>query len=259
MAEKKNFYPHLVVKNNEHPNKLYAFPFVGIIIKLIMLIPVFFMCIFLTFAYLFFWISTPFVILFTGKYWKAAYEFNIGYLTFYTKIILFLLGITDKYPGFNLKDNGIFELHLEKPSAPSRWMSFPILGFLARLILLIPYIIFESVLSYGNRVAMFISWFAVLLKGKFPESLYEFERDSLRVSLASTAYITYLSDTYPSFSISMKHKNIKILLIIAGALLFLGNAANGSSAQPRSHDQRYDMQEYNNSIEQNYVKPRSGS
>jgi hypothetical protein len=216
-----NFYPKLVFKNNEHPDSLFAFPLVGFLIKLIMLIPVGIFMVLIGIVYAFLWFITPFVILFTGKYWDTAYEFAVNYMTYKTKIFLFLSGLTDKYPGFSLDANGLFELELPKPTKPNRWLALPLFGFIIRVILLIPYNIYQSVLMYGMYASVIASWFGVLIKGKYPESLYEFNHDAWRVSLASTVYLSYLSDTYPSFTISMKHKNTKIALIVIGAILFL--------------------------------------
>ncbi len=235
MAEvTKDIYPHLVIKNNEHPNKLLAFPLVGFIIRTILLIPVYIAGWFLSIAYIFLWIITPFVILFTGKYWDTAYNFNIGLMKFYTKMVLYAYGLTDKYPGFKLDTNGIFELQYDKPLKPNRWLSLPFFGFIIRFILLIPYIIYESVLQYGAFVAVIASWFAVLFKGKYPESLYEFNRDGTRVSLALMGYMTYMSDSYPSFWISMKHQTVKIVLIVIGALWMLSSFA--TQPDPEAYD-----------------------
>ena len=224
-------YPHLVVHTNPHPSKLLAFPFLGLLIKLILLIPVWLWFIVLSLVYLFYWIVLPFYILFTGKYWNSAYNFTVGLLKLSTKTYLYIGGITDKYPGFKLNDGGIFELKIEKPHAPRRLLSFPLLGFAIRMILMIPYYIFGNVLMYGSYVAVFVSWFIVLFKGKYPESLHEFISDTIRVSNAITAYLTYMSDDYPSFMISMKHQTVKILLIIAGAALMFGNYSQPSPSQ----------------------------
>jgi len=221
MSENKNLYPQLIIKNNEHPNRWLAIPFLGIIFKTIILIPVFIEVIGLGIAALFFYLAVPFVILFTGNYWDSAYDFFLGYFKFSTKITLYYAGLTDKYPGFSLSDDGIFSLKIDKPQTPSRLMAFPILGYIIRYILLIPYLIFSMVLVYGMSIAVFISWFIILFSGRYPESIYEFICDTQRITLAQVMYFYYLSDTYPSFYISMKHKTIKILLIIAGVLYFL--------------------------------------
>ncbi len=193
-------------------------------------------------VFLFVLAVNSFVILFTGKYWDTAHTFYLGMIRLGTKVTLFVLGLTDKYPGFNLGTNGIFELNIDKPKAPNRWLSFPLFGFLIRFIVLLPYSIFARVMENGSFAAMAVSWFAVLLNGKYPESLYEFERDAIRVGLADPCYLVSLSDRYPSFKISWNHKNVKIALLIAGILLTILNVKNYYSGQ--RHD-TYEFQ-YNN-------------
>ena len=227
-----NIYPKLVIKNNEHPSRLLSFPLVGILIRVILIIPVAIVGIFYTLWYFVLWLVVPFAILFTGKYPDSIYNFFLGYLKFYVKLSLYLFGLTDKYPGFGLDDNGLFELHFEKPKKLSRLFSFPLLGIIIRLVLLIPYLIYESVLQYGSQWAVVFSWFTVLFKGKYHESLYEFNRDFLRVALAETLYTSYLTDKYPSYHISMNHKRIKILLIVLGSLSLLNSFISSATSSP---------------------------
>ena len=247
-----NFYPTFAFKNNAHPDSLFAFPLVGFIIKLVMLIPVGIFLMLIGIVYAFLWFLTPFVILFTGKYWEVAYDFTVNYLTYKTKVFLFLSGLTDKYPGFSLDANGLFELTVPKPTKPNRWLALPIFGFIIRVILLVPYDIYLAVLTYGMYTSIVASWFSVLIKGKYSESLYEFNHDAWRVSLASTVYTSYLSDTYPSFKISMKHKNLKIALIVIGAILFmLAGTRNVQNNQQRMKD----MQQHPAQNQQMYKGP----
>jgi hypothetical protein len=168
-----------------------------------------------------------------------------------TKVGLYLSGLTDTYPGFGLDTKGLFELDFPKPQTPSRLLGAPILGFLIRIILIIPYAIFETVLMYGMEWAVLFSWFAVLFKGKYPESLYEFTYDSIRVMNAASMYTSYLSDTYPSFHISMNHKKIKILLLVLGTITTL-NAFAGNAT--KSQD---DFDNYNTSPDNTRYVPES--
>jgi len=241
MAEQK-VYPNFSVDNNPKPNRLLAFPILGLVIKLILLIPVFIEAIFVgLFAIYCILFINWFVILFTGKYWTFAYTLFLNLMRFCGKITLYIYGITDTYPGFALNTKGLFALTIDKPENPNRWFAIPFLGIFARLILLIPYIIFSDVLQRGSGVAMFLSWFVVLFKGRLPESLYEFEKDSIRVSFSATAYMLGLSDKYPSFAMSMNHQTAKILLIIAGALLLWGHGDNNGTqtTQQNSPTHRY--------------------
>jgi hypothetical protein len=239
VATPPNYYPKLVIKNNTNPNRFLNFPLIGPLVKVILLIPVFIFLWILSLGYLILWIITPFVILFTGKYWDTAYDFNVKYLKYYTKIMMYWYGLIDKYPGFSLSDDGLFELTVQKPEHPNRVLAFPVLGFLIRLVLVIPFAIWGNIVSQGASVAYFFTTFAVLFKKKYPESCYEFISDSLRLSNASSMYMTYLSDKYPSFKINMNHKNIKYLLIAAGALLMLANIVT----QPSSNEYENDMPE----------------
>ena len=245
MAETK-IYPNLAVENNKKPNRFYAFPFIGVMVKLVLLIPVFIEIAVLGIVAFIALFINWFFVLFTGKYWDAAYKLFLGLFRLGTKVKLFIWGITDKYPGFTFDTNKLLELDFVKPEKPNRWLAIPFIGVGIRFILLIPYLIFTEVMERGSGVAMVISWFAVTFKGKFPESLYEFEKDSLRVSLATSIYLLGLSDKYPSFAISMNHQTIKILLIIAGAILTSASwksspdISNNNSLYEYSYESDYD-------------------
>lgn len=238
-ATTTSVYPSLQIKNNDNPSRLLNFPIFGPIIKLILLIPVFIYAWVISIGFVILWMITPFAILFTGKYWDTAYRYTLGYLRITVKLSLYIYGITDKYPGFNMSDNGVFSLTVDKPEHPSRLLAFPVLGIVIRMILLIPFLIWIQILSQGASFAYFIATFAIVFKRKYPESLFEFTRDSISRSLASTIYTSYLTDKYPSFKISMNHKNVKIALIIAGILLTFANIAT----QPSAEDYERDLQD----------------
>ncbi|HEX8931734.1 MAG TPA: DUF4389 domain-containing protein [Patescibacteria group bacterium] len=227
MAATQKIYPHLEIDNNKHPNRLLNFPFIGIFIKLVILIPIFIEIGFLGLVAFFALIINWFVISFTGKYWNAAYDLFLGIMRLSAKMRFYMFGVTDRYPGFTFTTQGILTLEVAKPEKPNRWLAIPLLGIAIRAILLIPYFIFSDVLNQGAGFAMFLSWFVILFKGTLPESFYEFEKDSVRVSLSVSAYLLGLSDEYPSFVISMNHQTVKIALIIIGAILtffnFFGN------------------------------------
>ena len=212
-------YPDLFISRIEKPNRLWAFPILGFLIKIIISIPVliFLMAIGLV-ASILISIANPFSVLFTGRYMDSAYDFFNMYMIYTAKLGFFFFGLTDKYPGFNnFKAEG-FTLNFVKPQMPNRLFAIPLFGLLVRMILLIPFFIYLYVLNLASYIGMLFSSFAVLFGGKYPESTYELIRDYMRVQLAMTAYLNGISDKYPSFKISMNHKNIKIALLIAGAL-----------------------------------------
>lgn len=226
-----NVYPVININRPEKPNRFYAIPLIGILVKIIILIPVAFWLAILGFGGFFVSIINAIVVLFSGKYWKLAFNYNLGLMRLYIKTAFFLQGLTDKYPGFSRSINDNYSVDLIFPQHPSRLFAIPLIGALLRIILLIPYFVYQNVLSNASNVGVVASFFPVLFMGRYPESTFELARDSVRVSQATFVYMAGISDKYPSFRISWNHKVIKIILITIGALLFLGNTFGNMNSQ----------------------------
>lgn len=244
-------YPDLKIDINKTPKKLYAIPLGGIVLKGFMLIPVFIIMMGLGLAYLVVTVLiNPFVVLFTGKYWQSAYNLNIGLLRYSSKMIFFLYGLTDKYPGFNLETDG-FTLDMPMPESPNRLFAIPVLGGVVRIILLIPFYVYYYVVYYAAYSAILLTgWFFVLFQGRYAETLYELGRDSTRLSLSMSAYMSGLSDKYPSFEISWNHKNIKIALMILASLLLIYTNFFAPKSEP--NENLYDNPYLQDSIKNQY-------
>lgn len=237
-------YPALRVDHIQNPSRLYAIPLLGILIKVIICIPIFIELFFLNMASTVLTLMNAFYVLATGKYWDLAYEINLGVLRLTTKQTLFFFGLTNTYPGFDLTiDDPLIALDMVKPKNPGRFFAVPMIGGLVRLILLIPFLIYVNAINSAAGIASsFLASFHVLFKGKYPEFAYELARDLMRLNLASSVYLSGFSDSYPSFWISMNHKTIKIVLIILGVLLSLGNF--GSSYTPKNSIQPSPSNQY---------------
>lgn len=217
----EGIYPTIKIGVIQNPNRLYAIPLVGILIKVLLLIPVAIVMLFLSlWAVIAILLINPFVVLITGKYWRPAYSINVWLMKLSAKIIFYIYGLTDKYPGFNMNINDNYTIEIPYPENPSKLYAIPILGILIRSIFLIPYFIFANIIDTASAIGtFFLAWAVVLFKGKYPEGLFELSRDSIRLSLSSWAYMSGLSDRYPSFYISMAHDKIKIILIAVVIIL----------------------------------------
>jgi len=225
---KSELYPKLSVKNNLKPNRFYATPLFGGLIKIIILIPQMIeVFILIPVVFVLVIINSLYVLIF-GKYWDTAYGLTLNLVRFFIKTYFFWAGIFDSYPGFSLSTDGKFVLDIKKPVTPNRLFAFPIFGGLVRLLFLIPYLVYSQVLGNGSWVGVIISSFPVFFKGKYPQSTYEFAVDAERVGLGLFFNMVGFSDKYPSFKISMSHKNVKIILIAIGIIFFIFN--NGSKS-----------------------------
>lgn len=225
-------YPQIQISLIENPSRFFAFPILGGIIKLVILIPVFLFAMILSLVmWLVVFVMNPFVVLFTGQYSQAAYDLNLNIMRYVAKITYYCFGLTNKYPGFNFSTEGQFTLEMPKPEHPSRLFAVPILGLLIRYLLMIPFMIYIYVIQMAAMIGAVIASFVIVVKGKYPESLYEMARDFVRLYMTSLAYMTGLSEKYPSFWISMNHKNVKIALIIAGILWLVSGFFTDTSTQ----------------------------
>ena len=171
-------------------------------------------------------IVNSFYVLTKGTYWDVSYKLNIGVFRQIAKAAFFFAGLTNKYPGFALEIADNFSLDMAKPNNPNKLFAFPIFGGVARIILLIPFAIYTQVVQNGARIGTVASSIPVLINGNYPESTFELTRDALRLVLAQSAWITGLSDNYPSFKISMNHQRVKIILLVLGALITIFSAGS---------------------------------
>lgn len=221
----KDIYPHFSVTHIKNPNKLYAFPILGIVVKVLMILPVAIEILVLGFALIFLSIFNSFYVLIYGKVLPVYSDLTIGFLALQTKVQIYIGGLTDKYPGFKLDmDDPLIKLDIETTSKPSKLFAFPVLGGLLRLVLLIPYIIYIQIIKAGAQLGVIVSFAPVLLKGIYPEATYELYRDYNRLNLSLSIYSFGLSDKYPNFYVDQNHLTTKIILIIIGIVLGIFNS-----------------------------------
>lgn len=235
----QKIYPLLLIDRIKNPNRMWATPVLGGLAKIILLIPVFIELWFLIIFSLFVNIINSFNVFINGRYWKYAFDLNFGIMKLATKTGFFFTGLTDKYPGFNFEIEDKFKLELQYPQSPNRFFATPVLGGLARIILLIPYLIYTQLISHGARIGVLVSFAPVFVKGTYPESTYELTRDAARLTLTEMIYIVGISDIYPSFNISKNHLKVKIALIILG-LIFNISWAKTNNDYPYKYD-NYDF------------------
>lgn len=232
-------YPEIEIERIRRPNRWYAIPLLGFLFKLILIIPVNIEIFFLRCIIFFASILNACNIFFRGRYWKWAYDINLGTIRLEVNVGYYLFGLTDKYPGFSLITTPDYSLKIPFNKNPNRLFATPLLGYLVRTLLMIPYLFYRHIVNMAAILAVLVSWISVLFKGRYPETTYEIVRDSLRVDQAVTAWFLGMSDTYPSWWISMRHKPLKILLLVLAVILtlwsFFGHPNN--SSQQRKYQQ----------------------
>jgi hypothetical protein len=79
---------------------------------------------------------------------------------------------------------------------PNRWTSF------FRLILAIPWFIVATFWGILFIFTHFFAWVAVVILGRYPQWLYEFNSGVVRFSIRTSAWIYLQTDAWPPFSLS---------------------------------------------------------
>jgi len=158
-------------------------------------------------AYMVVWIIAFFAILFTTRYPKSLFDFNVGVMRWTWRVGFYsyqALG-TDKYPPFTLKSVDYpADLQIEYPEKLSRGLVLVKWWLLA-----IPHYIITSVFQGGggegskvpglaNVLAIFAA-VALLFTGKYPEDIFKFVVGMNRWSYRVCAYAGLMTDQYPPF------------------------------------------------------------
>lgn len=242
-------YPEIKIDRIKKPNRFYAVPFIGFFVKVIMVIPVGIELWFLGIAQFLFSVLNACNIFFRGRYWKMAYDLNLGILRLEMNMTFFVMGLSDEYPGFSLQTTN-YTVDVDFNKKPNRVLATPLLGVLFRFVLLIPYLIYRQVITTAAFLAVLVGWIWVLFMGVYPETVYEIVRDSVRVDQAASLYFLGMSDVYPSWWMSFNHKALKIILLVLAALLTLMSFGGGRFENKPNQNQKIQPNYRANTVQQ---------
>jgi hypothetical protein len=206
-AEATADYPiRLEVRRDATQSRLTNFPLgIGMIIRSILLIPHFIILYFLQIVANIVYFIACFAILFSGRYPRGLFNFYVGYMRWNANMTGYLVSAYDKYPPFSMDAQSDYPVTLEVdyPENLNRILNFPLfIGYIIKVILLIPHIIVLTFLALAAMIVLFIAQFAILFTGSFPAGMHGFMVGVGRWSTRVTAYTVALTDKYPPFSLS---------------------------------------------------------
>ena len=179
------------------------------LLKWLLALPHYFILMFLLIAFCVVWVIAFFAILFTGKYPRGLFDFNVGVLRWSWRVGFYsyqALG-TDKYPPFTLEsvDDYPADLQVEYPEKLSRGLVLVKWWLLA-----IPQLIIVGLFQggYGGRggggltfILAIIAAVVLLFTGKYPKDIFNLVIGTNRWSYRVYAYVALMTDKYPPFSL----------------------------------------------------------
>ncbi len=173
------------------------------IFKWLLAIPHWIVLAFLSIAQFFVTVYAFFAILFTGRYPRGAFDFNMGVLRWSWRVGFYTyqaLG-TDKYPPFTLDKGGYpADLDVEYPEKLSQGLVLVKWWLLA-----IPQYILVAIFQGGRNnpgiipILTVICGVILLFTGKYPEDIFKFVMGLDRWSYRVYAYALLMRDEYPPF------------------------------------------------------------
>jgi uncharacterized protein DUF4389 len=173
------------------------------LVKWLLAIPHFVVLFFLWIAFAVLWVIALFAILFTGRYPRAIFDFNVGVLRWTWRVSFYVYSAlgTDRYPPFTYEPSDYpATLEVDYPESLSRGKALVKWWLLA-----IPQYLIVGVLVGGGYgvgllgILVFVAAVALLFTGRYPRTIFDLVMGVNRWSYRVIAYVSLMTDAYPPF------------------------------------------------------------
>jgi hypothetical protein len=193
-------YPVVVdIPTDPGQNRLWGIPFVGLIIRAILVIPqiivLWILAILIGFLFLISWIP----ILINGRQAGFIYTIMGGYLRLSTRVNLYVALITGRYPPFGPGGEHTIDVTFDESERQNRLWGIPLVGVWVRLIILIPHYIVLTLIGIIVAFMFLVSWAPVLFMGRQADVIVQWIGGFYRWAVRVGAYSLLLTGKYPPF------------------------------------------------------------
>jgi hypothetical protein len=189
------------------------------LVKWLLLIPHFTVLFFLWLALAVLTVVAGFAILFTGRYPRAIFDFNVGVMRWSWRVSFYGFSAfgTDRYPPFSLAPDPNYpaDFQVDYPDHLSRGLVLVKWWLLA-----IPHYLVIAIFAGGWALAgrgdawrfggggliallVLIAVVVLLFRGQYPESIFDFVMGMNRWCYRVLAYVALLRDEYPPFRLDL--------------------------------------------------------
>jgi hypothetical protein len=165
------------------------------LVKWFLVIPHFFVLLFVAIGAFFVGIYAFFAVLFTGRWPRGAFDYLVGTFRWAYRVAAYYHLMVDPYPPFSMADDPDYpvRLNIEYPEQIDRWRP------LVQWLLAIPYLIVAGVLYWLTGILTIIAFFTVLFTKEIPRGVFDLMVPGLRWNVRGSAYAYFMTDRYPPF------------------------------------------------------------
>lgn len=162
-------------------------------------IPHLFLMYFLAIGLMFVRVIAFWAILFTGKWPKGMFDYQVKFQRYQLRVNARLLNLADGYPAFGLGGTDTnTDFNMAYPEEVSRGRL--IVRTLFGAFMVIPHIFVLYFRAIGAMVVNMIAFWVILFTGKYPKGMFDFVVGTIRWGTRVGNYLSYYTDDYPPFT-----------------------------------------------------------